>query len=184
MAVKERGSREFLLGVYAEDERLLAGARRLREEGFQIHDVFTPYAVHGLDEAMGLRRSRLPIVTFLAGFAAMALALALQFWTSAIDWNVDVGGKPDNSLLAYLPVTFELTVLFGGLSTVAAFFLRSGLFPGAKPPLAEIASDQRITDHLFVVALERRDASFRDEAARRVFSETGAVEVFERSVLT
>lgn len=180
----EYSSREFLLGLYAEEEKLMAGARKLRSEGFQIHDVFTPYPVHGLDEAMGLRRSRLALVTFFVGFTAMSAALLLQFWTSAVDWNINVGGKPENSLLAFLPVTFELTVLFGGLATAAAFFWRCGLFPGAKPPLAEISQDRRITDHLFIVALERRDASFRDAAARRVFSETGTVEILERSVVT
>ncbi len=183
-AKREFSSREFLLGLYAEEEKLMAAARCLRMEGFQIHDVFTPYAVHGLDEAMGLRRSRLPIVTFLVGFTAMSLALWLQFWTSAVDWNINVGGKPENSLLAFLPVTFELTVLFGGLATAAAFFWRSRLFPGGKPLLSEISQDRRITDHLFVVALERRDASFRDDVARKIFSETGSVEILERSVLS
>lgn len=177
-------SREFLLGLFAEEENLMAAARRLRTEGFQIHDVFTPYAVHGLDEAMGVRRSRLPIVTFVVGFTAMSLALLFQFWASAVDWNINVGGKPENSLLAFLPITFEITVLLGGLATAAAFLFRSRLFPGAKPILAEISQDRRITDHLFVIALERKDASFRDGLARRIFGETGAVETLERSVVT
>lgn len=184
MADQPLMSREFVLGIYADEGKLLAAARRLRDEGFRIHDIFTPYAVHGLDEAMGLRRSRLPIVTFVVGFLAMAAALGFQFWTTGVDWNVNVGGKPTNSLLAFLPVTFELTVLFGGLATAAAFFARSRLWPGARPLLPEISADRLITDHHFVIALERRDASFNDERARRLFLENGAIEILERSVVS
>lgn len=184
MATRITTSREFVLGIFDEESKLLVAARRLRDEKLKIHDIFTPYAVHGLDDAMGLRRSRLSLVTFVVGFIAMSLAFGFQFWASAIDWNINVGGKPENSLLAFLPITFELTVLFGGLATAVGFFFRSRLWPGAKPFLPEISADRTITDHRFVIALERHDAAFDDQKVKKVFGETGAVEVLERSVIT
>ena len=167
--------KNFLVGLFSDERKVLESVRSLRGEGFQIHDVFTPYVVHGLDDAMGIRRSRLGIVTFVAGLAGLFLSMGFQFWTSVFDWRINVGGKPDNSTLAFLPVAFEITVLMAGLTTVAAFFFRSRLFPGAKPLLF----DRRTTDHLFAVVLEIRDASVNPEKVKKIFGTTGAVEVFE-----
>ena len=109
---------------------MLAAVATLRSAGVAIHDVFAPYPVHGLDQAMGIRRSRLPFVTLLAGLGGLCFALAFQYYTAVFDWPLDVGGKPENSTLAFVPVCFELTVLIGGLGTVGAFLLRARLFPG------------------------------------------------------
>ncbi len=103
------------------------------------------------------------------------MAMAFQFWTSIVDWNIDVGGKPDNSTLAFLPVAFEITVLVGGLATALAFFFRSRLFPGCQPMLF----DPRTTDHLFAVVLEIKDASVNLERARQILGEMGALEIKE-----
>ncbi len=170
--------KEFIVGVFEDEHKMMASVHRLRESGYDIDDVFTPYAVHGLDDALGHRRSRLAIVTFLAGLFGMSFALALQFYTNTIDWSVNVGGKPNDSVLGFLPVTFELTVLIGGLTTALAFFVRSRLFPGAKLDLL----DERVTDDRFAVVLQRKDASFNPERAKKIFQETGAVRVTERSV--
>lgn len=172
-------TKEYLFGIFTDETKLLKSVRRLRGEGFPIHDVLTPYAVHGLDDAMGLRRSRLALVTFFAGLAGLVLATAFQFWTSVFDWPINVGGKPANSSLAFLPVAFEITVLVGGLSTVLAFFLRSRLRPGAKAHLLE----QGITNDRFVIVLERKDASFQETKARAILRDSGADGITEKSVV-
>ena len=118
---------------FADEGALLDAVKAARADGFTIVDVYSPYPVHGLEEAMGLRRSRLPQVAFGAGLAALVFGMGFQFYIAAFDWPLDVGGKPLNSALAFLPITFELTVLLAGLAVTAAFFLRCRLFPGARP---------------------------------------------------
>jgi len=172
-------TKEFLFGIFTDETKLLASVRRLREKGFTIGDVLTPYAVHGLDDAMGLRRSRLPLVTFFAGLLGLTLAMGFQFYTSVFDWPLNVGGKPANSTLAFIPVTFELTVLIGGLATVLAFFLRSRLYPGAKALLLE----KGVTNDRFVIVLERGRPDFDEKTARKVLQESGADNLTEKSIV-
>jgi Alternative complex III, ActD subunit len=170
--------REFLVATFSEEDGLRAAVRRIRERGFRVYDVYAPYPVHGLDEAMGLRRSRLPWMTLAAGVFGLSVAMGLQFYAGVFDWNLNVGGKPDNSTLAFVPIGFELTVLFAGLATVAAFLLRAGLFPGARARLLS----EGTTEDTFAVVLRRRDATFDAGEARRLLMETGARQVTIKSV--
>src|SRR6266850_8493930 len=128
--------REYLVATFVEPDALVNAVRMIRTHGFKIYDVYTPFPVHGLDEAMGLRRSRLGYVTLVAAVLGLCAALAFQFYAAVFDWSLNVGGKPNNSTLAFVPIAFELTILAGGLATAAAFILRSGLFPGAPARLA------------------------------------------------
>ncbi|MFO1464397.1 MAG: DUF3341 domain-containing protein [bacterium] len=170
--------KKYLVGIYRDENGLLAAVRGLRESGFEIQDVYSPYAIHGIDEAMHLRRSRLPWVTFAAGLVGLSLALSFQYWTSVVNWPVNVGGKPDNSLLAWLPVAFEITVLLGGLTTVLAFFVRGKLFPGAKAR----PFHPQVTNDAFALVLEQAGGSFDETEARRIFRATGAQSVESREV--
>ncbi len=178
--ISTRAIQDFLLGYFKEESTMLKAVRRLREEGFAIHDVYTPYAVHALDQAMGVRRSRLALVTFFAGLTGLVSSLFFQFWTNVFDWNVNIGGKPDNSTLAFIPVSFEITILFGALVTVLAFFIRSRLYPG-KVNARNLCSED-ITNDLFMVALERSNASFDLKKAKNIIYESGAQQIVEASV--
>ncbi|HEY4561823.1 MAG TPA: DUF3341 domain-containing protein [Thermoanaerobaculia bacterium] len=131
-----------LVAVFHDESRLLAAVRGAREQRASIVDVYTPYVIHGLDEALGLRGTRLPWVTLAGGLCGMAGAIALQVWCAAVDWPLDVGGKPMQSALAFLPITFEATILLGGLATAGAFFWRSRLSPLVEPrPVAAGVTD-------------------------------------------
>jgi hypothetical protein len=165
--------RQFLVGCFAEEAGVRKAVQRLSAQGFRVYDVHTPYPVHGLDEAMGLRRSRIPVVALLAGLAGLVSALVLQFYCAVIDWPLNVGGKPRNSTLAFVPITFELTILCAGLATAGAFLLRARLFPGAQPQLF----DARTTEDVFTVVLRRRDATFDAGEARRLLLDSGAYDV-------
>jgi hypothetical protein len=171
-------SRQFLVATFPDEVALRRAARRLRDRGFRIHDVYTPYPVHGMDELMGLKPSRLPIATLVGGVVGCATALAMQFYMAVFDWPLNVGGKPPNSTLAFLPVAFELTVLFAGLLTAAAFLTRSRLAPGVRA--AHVADGT--TEDVFALMLRRRNAAFDADEARRLLVSSGAAHVALREV--
>jgi len=158
-------------GVYTGERPLLAAVRRARDLGFAIDDVYAPYAVHGLDEAMGIRRSRLALATLGGGLAGLSTAVFLEVYCAVVDWPLDVGGKPANSALAFLPIAFELTILGAGLATAAGFLWRSRLHPAKRAGLPALG----VTDDRFVLVL----APAEPPAARELLLGSGAVEVRE-----
>jgi hypothetical protein len=166
----------FLVATFSDAETLLHAVRAVRQENLRIYDVYAPYPIHGLDAAMGVRRTRLPLVTFLVGCCALALALTFQFYTTVLDWPLNVGGKPDNSTLAFVPICFELTVLLSGLATVAALFLRARLYPGKKESLFA----EGVTNDTFALVLRKREAPFDIHRARKLLQESGANRIRER----
>jgi hypothetical protein len=169
-------TRRLLAATFEHEDDVLAATDAVRRRGLTIVDVHAPYAVHGLDRAMGLEPSKLPWVCFLLGLAGAAFKVWFEYWTTASAWPINVGGKPWNSLPAFVPVTFEVMVLFAGLSTVAAFFLVDGLRPGRRAELP----DPRVTDDHFVLLLEQTDASFDVDDVRALLLWHNAVEVDER----
>jgi hypothetical protein len=165
-------NRRFHVGLFDDAHALVAAARVCRERGLPIADVQSPTPIHGLDEVLDTPRSRLPVVCFVGGLTGLTLALLFEYWSSAVDWALDVGGKPWDSLPAFVPVAFELTVLIAGLSTAAAFVLRSRLGPGRRPLLA----DRRVTDDRYALVVEERDASVPTRELRELLLRLGAVE--------
>jgi hypothetical protein len=168
----------FIVATYSDAETLLHGVRLASDENFRIYDVFSPYPIHGLDHAMRVRRSRLPWVTFLVGVLALTFALTFQFYTTVLDWPLNVGGKPDNSTLAFVPICFELTVLLSGLATVAALFLRARLYPGKK----ELLFAEGVTTDTFALVLRQREKDFDVHRALHILQESGADHVREKEV--
>jgi mono/diheme cytochrome c family protein len=166
----------LFVGVFEQEGDVVAAAEAAREHGLYIADVYTPYAVHALDRALGLRPSRLSGACLLFGLLGAGVALWLQFWTSAVDWPLNVGGRPWNSLPAFVPVTFELMVLCAGLGGVATFLAVSRLYPGKGARLAYPG----VTDNRFVLVLKEADAAFDAGSTRRLLEHHGAVHTEER----
>lgn len=168
-------SRRMFIAVFAREEDLLGATRAARDQGLSLLDVYTPYAVHGLDHAMGLAPSRLSRVCLLCGLLGTALAFWFQYWTMTLDWPVNVGGRPWNSWPAFVPVGFEVMVLFAGFGVVFAFLAVSRLFPGKRPrvPVPEVTSNR------FCVVVEEQ-ATFDVEAVRNLFQQFRAVHTEER----
>jgi hypothetical protein len=158
-------SRRLLVNVFGSEQDLVGAARRAQEQGYTIVDAYTPYAVHGLDAAMKVRPTRLAFVCFALGLTGAVAKLGFQIWTSAWDWPVNVGGKPLISVPAFVPVTFEVMVLFAGVGTVLTFLLRSKLLPGKKPRVLY----DGVTDDRFVLVLAESDASFDVNKVREMF---------------
>lgn len=166
---------KILVATFSETDPLLRAVRKARREMFRVYDVFAPFPVHGLDEALGVRRTRLPWVTLLCALTGLATAVTLQFYTNVLDWPLDVGGKPDNSTLAFVPICFELSVLFGGLGTVAALLVRARLYPGKKPWLF----NPGVTDDVFAMVLRRPSDDETHQRALALLKECGAASVTE-----
>ena len=160
-------------GTFDSEDNVIAATRALREEDYKITDVYTPYPIHGIDEAMGIKRSKLTWICFLAGLTGATLALYFQFWTSAVDWPLNVGGKPYNSLPAFIPIAFEITILFAGLGVVAALLIRCGLLPGKRadrPPAA-------VTDNEMVISVRLKTSRHTVDEARTLLLKHGATAV-------
>ncbi len=169
-------SDRVVLAKFAREEDLLASIIALRERGYNINDVFTPYAVHGLDRAMGLAPSRLTWVCFIGGMIGALGMLYFEYWVGAISWPLDVGGKPWNSLPSNVPVAFETAVLLAGFGSVFALLGVSRLYPGKQPaPLFE-----RVTDDRFVVVVDESDARFDSAHLEAVLRPFNLLEMEER----
>jgi hypothetical protein len=147
-----------VLAFFDEPDALVAAMQKVNDsKKFKRFDAFTPFPVHGLDKAQGLRRSWIPYITFTFGMSGTACAFLLQYWTSTISWPLIVGGKPFNSWPAFVPVIFELTILFAGLSTFFGMLLINGL-----PNFRTRAFDPALTRDRFSILIEapRKGFSF------------------------
>ncbi|MFN8061316.1 MAG: DUF3341 domain-containing protein [Vicinamibacterales bacterium] len=169
-------SHRIVVAVFERETDIVAAARRSRERGFVVADAYTPYAVHGLDRAMGLRPSWMPWACLAFGALGLGFATWFQFWTTAVAWPINVGGRPWNSLPAFAPVMFELMVLCAGIGVVLTFLVARGLGPGSVADMPDAA----ITHDRFVLVLEPGASDPRD--LRRLLTECQAVAMEEREV--
>ncbi|MBM4166243.1 MAG: DUF3341 domain-containing protein [Ignavibacteria bacterium] len=169
-------SRRLLVTVFEDELDIVNATRTARENRYNIVDVYTPFAVHGLDEAMGLKPSKLGWVCFALGLAGAVAKLWFQIWTSSQSWPVNVGGKPLSSVPAFVPVTFEIMVLFAGVGTVITFFALRKLFPGKKPHIVY----EGATNNRFILVLEQSDAAFDLRNVRTMFEPFNLVAMEER----
>ena len=171
-------SSRVFIGVFENEEATLAAVRDSREHGYRVVDVHAPYAIHGMEDAMGLGPSRIPWVVFALALLGAGLKVWFEFWTTAVDWPINVGGKPYNSLPAFVPVTFEVMVLFAAVGAVFSFFAVCKLFPGRKAVLPVPG----VTDNRFAVILEESDSTFDAAHVEAMFRSRGAVDVTEQIV--
>ncbi|WP_151085753.1 DUF3341 domain-containing protein [Hymenobacter baengnokdamensis] len=171
-------TKRFALGIFDDEDVLLHAIDNLRGAGVKIYDVFSPYPVHGIDDALGIERSRLPIAAFFYGMCGLAFALWLQIYTLGFDWPMIIGGKPAISLPAFIPVAFELTVFFTCHGMVITFYTISRLYPRFKTPVLDVRS----TDDKFVVAIELDENSSQMPKLTQLLRENGASEVNQKEM--
>ena len=169
--------KNFVLGVYDDEDVLLEAVTKVREAGIKIHEVFTPFPVHGLEDALGYRRTRLPIAAFMFGFTGTLLALILQIGMMGFDWPMIIGGKNFVSIPPFIPVTFELTVLLAALGMVGTFLIVSDLKPYKNPRIFDI----RITDDKHVMAIDLALNPRDKEEIQKVLQDSGASEVNDKN---
>lgn len=161
-----------IAGIFLKESTVLTAAAKVRESGFVKFDAITPYPVHGMEEACGIKRSPIPYVAFIAGLVGLSAALALVWYTSVVDWPLNIGGKPMFSLPAFIPIMFELTVLFSALASVGALFVMSGM-PKVDPPVI----DKDLTCHKFAIFIPENDVGYNADRVEKLFKDLGADEV-------
>lgn len=163
---------KYILGLFDDPDHMMHGIDKLQENKIGIYDVYTPMPIHGIEDKLGVKRSRLGIVAFCCGITGTFTAFSLMYFTMVYDWPMNIGGKPNFAIPDFIPITFELTVLFCALGMVAAFFFRNHLFPGRAPRVMEF----RATADRFVIAI---DANTVADSAQvdNLLKEAGAVEI-------
>ena len=167
-------NKNFLVGVFNDEDILLNGVAKVRASGVKIHEVFSPFPVHGLYDALGYKRSRLPIAAFLFGMTGTSLALLMQIWMLGYDWPMIIGGKNFASLPPFIPVTFELTVLLAALGMVGTFMIVSDMKPYGMPRQFDVRSTD--DKHVMAIDIDLNGSKSTDEITR-ILREAGASEV-------
>ena len=172
-------SRNFVLGVYDDEDVLLEAVGKVRGAGVKIHEVYTPFPVHGLDEELGYKRSRLPIAAFMFGTLGPSLALTMQIWMMGVDWPMIIGGKDFVPLPAFVPVSFEMTVLLAAFGMVGTFLVVSDLKPWKDPKMLDL----RITDDKHVMAIDLgSNKTVNSDEINSILKDSGAVEINDKEV--
>ena len=167
----------YILGLYDDEDVLMEAIARVRTNGVIIEEVYSPFPIHGIDEVLGYKRSRLPIAAFLFGLTGTSLAILMQTYMLGIDWPMIIGGKDFIAFPAFIPVTFELTVLIAALGMVACFLVVSNLKPWGRPRIYDLRS----TDNLHVMAINLKSNKLNPAQIKDILAGTSAVEINEKS---
>jgi len=166
-----------LMGYFLTPGDLMRACEKLKTAGYKHFDAHTPFPVHGLERAMGLPPSNIPWVVLICGITGLASAIALTYYCS-MDYPLTISGKPSFSYQAYIPIMFELTVLFSALGTFIAVWAMNKL-PAYYHPTMTHPSFPRATDDAFFISIEARDPKYNPSRTKKLLEELGAREVLE-----
>ncbi len=169
-------SRTWIVGFFADEHKTLDAVRALRDAGWKINDVHSPYPVAAMPKAMGLRHSWLGWATFLGAMGGAVGMMGMAVWASAWDWPINIGGRPMASIPAFFPPTFEAGVLAGALATVACLAFVTKLYPG-KVPEIDLTG---VNDDKFAIVLDPEQSKGAREAIGALLKAQGSIEVTER----
>jgi len=142
--------KKFVVGVFDEESSVVNAVRKVRKAGFRLHDVYTPFPIHGLDREMGLRDTSIHTAGFIYGITGTSLALGFMTWIFTKDWPLNIGGKPHFALPAWIPIMFEFTVLLSAVGMVLTFCYVCQLAPFVKKHHFHLRS----TDDKFVMVID------------------------------
>ena len=153
-------------------------AEQVRDAGYKNWDVIAPCPVHGMDKAMGLKRSIVPRISLVGGIIGFTTGMLMIWWTNAIDYPLTVGGKPLFSPMYAFPVSYELTILFTAFATIIGMFLVNGL-PMHYHPVLKSPKIKRALDDQFLIVIETRDPRFNLANTRALLEKVGGKEISE-----
>ena len=164
--------KKFVVGCFDDEAVLFPAVKKMRNAGYKIQDVYTPFAVHGLDHALGMRETSLHTAGFIYGITGTTTALSCMSWIFTKDWPLNIGGKPNLPLPAFIPITFELTVLFAAVGMVLTFCYLCQLAPFVR----KHHFHPRATDDYFVMVIECTERT-NVEDLQAYMKSSGALEV-------
>ncbi|MEW5853018.1 MAG: DUF3341 domain-containing protein [Myxococcota bacterium] len=167
-----------LVGWFKTPAELYHACEKLRDAGFKHFDAHTPFPVHGLERAMGLKPSRLPWIVLCMGLFGLCVGFALQMWTLGVDYPMNISGKPFFAVPAYIPVAFEVTVLLSSFGCFLGMWGLNGL-PRFFHPVMQHPSFHRATDNCFFVSVEVKDPKYDATRTLKMLEEAGAQELQE-----
>ncbi len=157
---------------------VVAAAEKVRDAGYTKTDAFSPFPIHEMDEALGIKRSILPYIVFAGGIAGLLAGLGLQYFTHVIDYPIIVGGRPHFSLPAFVPPAYELTILLASFAAVFGMLLLNGL-PKPYHPVFNVPRFNLASREKFFLVIEREDPRFDYEETRKFMEGLGPEEVFD-----
>ena len=172
----DTNSKKLILGIYDDPDHTLEATSKLMHTGFKVFDVYSPFAIHGLDRVMGVKRSKLSLAAFMFAMTGICCALTLMIYAGYFDWQINIGGKPFLHIPTYIPITFELGILFTAFGMVSCFFVVNRMFWGKNADIMDI----RVTDDRFVVAVEVIEGKTNMDELNKILIANGAIEVRER----
>ena len=167
-----------LIATFDNAVDLYHAAEQVRDAGYKRWDCITPCPVHGLDGAMGLKRSIVPRISLAGGITGFCTGMSLIFWTGAVDYPLIVGGKPFFSPMFAFPVAYELTILFTAFATIIGMFVVNGL-PSHYHPVLKYEDIVRGMDDKFFVVIEARDPRYNSENTKALLEKTGGQNIKE-----
>lgn len=163
---------KYILGLFKDPDEMMHGIDKLQANDIAVYDVFTPMPIHGIEEKLGYRRSRLPVAAFCFGLLGTCSAFSLLYYCLVYDWPMNIGGKPAFAAPDFIPIMFELTVLFAAFGMVGTYYFANHLFPGRAPRVMDL----RATNDRFVIAIDAKTNPY-PEKIDNLLKEAGAVEV-------
>ncbi len=166
------------LAEFDNEHDLMSAARKVRDSGYTKTDAYTPFAVHGIDEALGIKPTILPFIVLSCAICGLFLAIGFQCWSNGYDYKYIISGKPFLSIPAFIPVTFETTVLFSTVSTFFAMWLLNRL-PTFSNPLFANPKFDRVTNDRFFLHVDSRDKYYNRESVRELLAGTNPLSLEE-----
>ena len=170
-------SKNKLYGIFDDEEVLLSSVKEIRSNNIEIEEVFSPFPIHGLDKALGLKETRMAIMAFVYGCLGLSLGALMIYFIMIVDWPQNIGGKPNwtfyHNMPAFVPILFECTVMFAAHLMSITYLIRCGLFPGGKSD----SPDERTTDDKFLMVI---NVDGNSVAVKELLTKTGATEINEK----
>jgi hypothetical protein len=178
-------TQKFLYGLYNDDDVMIKGIKAIQAKGVKVNDAYSPFPVHGLEDVLGIKWTRLAICAFLYGLTGLMLAIIAINYFMIVDWPMNIGGKPNfafyENLPAFVPVIFEFTVLSAGHGMAITYFLRNMTLPGLP---ARNPHPRTTDDHFAIELAPEANGNHTLEDLKSMLKETGVVEIFEKERIT